>query len=138
LDGCPPRVEFCWYDWFACGCAKPRTVRVLTKYEAEKEVSWHHWEVVDAACCDCVTQSGSTGQPRDVYKPAPGDAQLGDILAVTDEEWAALASALGTDAANSDRVAQQAGTAPTDDSAEGRSDPAFIRLGRILAAPFSK
>jgi hypothetical protein len=48
----PPKCKFCWYDWFACGCAAPRTVKVLTKYEAKHEICWYHWEVVDAACCD--------------------------------------------------------------------------------------
>ena len=37
---------------------KPRTVKVLTKYQAEKKICWYHWEVVDAACCDCVSKDG--------------------------------------------------------------------------------
>src|SRR4029077_3170046 len=84
-----PKCEFCWRDWFACGCAQPRTVRVLTKYQAEKKICWYHWEVVDAACCDCVSQSGPAGATeksvvkhagRIIYKSAPENAQLGEVL----------------------------------------------------------
>src|SRR4051812_44939365 len=32
-----PRCEFCWRDWFACGCGQPRSVKVLTKWQAEKK-----------------------------------------------------------------------------------------------------
>src|SRR5436190_11387628 len=60
-DDCQPKCQFCWRDWFACGCAQPRTVRVLTKYQAEKKICWYHWEVVDAASCDCVSKNGQTG-----------------------------------------------------------------------------
>src|SRR6476660_5765377 len=60
-NSCQPKCEFCWRDWFACGCAQPRTVRVLTKYQAEKKICWYHWEVLDAACCDCVTPSATAG-----------------------------------------------------------------------------
>jgi hypothetical protein len=88
IDGCRPKIEFCWYDWFACGCAKPRTVRLLTKYQAEKELPSYHWEVVDAGCCDYVSQTGTTTvTDGSIYKAAPADAQLGDIVAVTEEEW---------------------------------------------------
>jgi hypothetical protein len=55
----PPLCKFCWRDWIACGCARPRTVKVLTKYQAEKEIDWYHWEVVDAACCGCASCCGA-------------------------------------------------------------------------------
>jgi hypothetical protein len=87
IKGCNPKIEFCWYDWFACGCAKPREVRLLTKYQAEKELASYHWEVVDGACCDCVSQTGTTMNDGIIYKVAPADASLGDVLAVSDEEW---------------------------------------------------
>ena len=48
-EATPAKIEFCWRDWVARGCAKPRTVKLLTKYQAEKEICWYHWEVVDAA-----------------------------------------------------------------------------------------
>src|SRR4029078_6941540 len=89
---CPPKCEFCWRDWFACGCAQPRTVRVLTKYQAEKKICWYHWEVVDAACCDCVSPSDPAGGTekhaakrvgRTIYKSAPVSAQLGETLPVS-------------------------------------------------------
>src|SRR6478672_8798151 len=92
---CAPKCEFCWRDWFACGCAQPRTIHVLTKYQAEKKICWYHWEVVDAACCNCVSQdvssatekNGADHAGRVIYKSAPADAQLGEVLPVSDEEW---------------------------------------------------
>ena len=87
-----PKCEFCWRDWVACGCARPRTVKVLTKYQAEKEICWYHWEVVDTAECDCVPDDeqtaakGSPGPRNNIYKPAPPDAAVGDALPLSDEE----------------------------------------------------
>jgi hypothetical protein len=91
VKGCEPKIEFCWYDWFPCGCGKPRTVRVLTKYEAEKEVCWYHWEVVDGCngCCP--------GPCHCVYKAAPPEADVGDVIEVTPEEQAQLASYVSAD-----------------------------------------
>ena len=103
---CPPKCEFCWRDWFACGCAQPRTVRVLTKYQAEKKICWYHWEVVDAACCDCVNPNDPTSPAekntvkhagRAIYKAAPDDAQLGETIQVSEEEWVKLAAMLSPD-----------------------------------------
>jgi len=103
---CQPKCEFCWRDWFACGCAQPRTVRVLTKYQAEKEICWYHWEVVDASCGDCVTKNAQPSKPgqsvakqarHTIYKPAPADSQIGDVMAITDEEWVKLAAVLSPD-----------------------------------------
>jgi hypothetical protein len=105
-QSCPPKCEFCWRDWFACGCAEPRTVRVLTKYQAEKKICWYHWEVVDAACCDGVSPSGPAGAEeknakkqakRTIYKSAPENAQLGAVLPVSEEEWVKLAAVLSPD-----------------------------------------
>jgi hypothetical protein len=105
-QSCPPKCEFCWRDWFACGCAEPRSVRVLTKYQAEKNICWYHWEVVDAACCDCVDPSGPAGveeknakkqAKRTIYKSAPENAQLGAVLPVSEEEWVKLAAVLSPD-----------------------------------------
>jgi hypothetical protein len=99
-----PECKFCWRDWFACGCATPRTVKVLTKYQAEKEVDWYHWKVVDAGSCGCPTccrtvdrtggsktrndalDANSTDGRLCVYKPAPLEAKLGDALELSDEE----------------------------------------------------
>jgi hypothetical protein len=105
-QSCAPKCEFCWRDWFACGCAQPRTVRVLTKYQAEKKICWYHWEVVDAACCDCVSQNGTAGDAdknavkhagRTIYKSAPENAQLGEVMPVSDAEWVKLAAVLSPD-----------------------------------------
>lgn len=105
---CRPKFEFSWRDWFACGCATPRTIHVLTKYQAEKKIPWYHWEVVDAACCDCPESSDKAAKPekkpakqagRAIYKPAPAAAQLGDTLALTDEECLSLTSVLAAESA---------------------------------------
>jgi hypothetical protein len=95
LAGCRPKIEFCWYDWFACGCAKPRTVKVLTKYQAERKIESYRWEVIDvASCCDDVLQADRSASQPDIYKPAPPDAQLGDMLAVSEQEWNELGPVL--------------------------------------------
>jgi hypothetical protein len=73
---------------------------VLTKYQAEKEICWYHWEVVDAAsCCDCVSKHGGADKnknqvDRPIFKPAPDDAQIGDVLAISDAEWTKLSAVL--------------------------------------------
>jgi hypothetical protein len=81
-------------------------VRVLTKYQAEKKICWYHWEVVDAACCDCVSPSGPAGTTdkhamnhagRMIYKSAPEGAELGAVLSVSEEEWVKLAAMLSPD-----------------------------------------
>src|SRR5262249_24392560 len=123
---CPPKCEFCWRDWFACGCAESRTVHVLTKYQAEKEICWYHWEVVDAACCDCVSKSerrNSTGNTsaaqarRTFYKPAPQNAQLRDVLPVSEAEWVKLAAALAPDP--TELAAGESATAPKPENSPG-------------------
>jgi hypothetical protein len=90
---CPPKCEFCWRDWCSCGCAQPRSVKMLTKYEAQKEICWYHWEVVDGCNCGC----GGNGRGPScgcgcVYKPAPADAQVGDTLELSEEERAQVAT----------------------------------------------
>ncbi len=103
-----PKCEFCWRDWFACGCAQPRSVRVLTKYRAEKVICWYHWEVVDASGCDCVSKTGDAAGSEGLgiaqspashafYKPAPADAELGAVLPVSEDEWVKLAAAMTPD-----------------------------------------
>ncbi len=91
IKGCRPKIELCWYDWFACGCAKPRTVKVLTKYQAEKEICTYHWEVVDGCDCCC------PGPCHCVYKPAPPEAAVGDVIEVSPDERAQLASYVSDD-----------------------------------------
>jgi hypothetical protein len=118
LEGCPPRIDFCWYDWFACGCAKPRTIKLLTKYQAEREICSYRWEVVDAACCDFVTQETATPQSPCVYKSAPTDAEIGEVLAVTDAEWAELAPMLAP--RREENPAQVAGQGAPEPAAPGR------------------
>jgi hypothetical protein len=112
---------------------------VLTKYEAEKEIAWYHWEVVDAASCGCVAKSGKPATNRCVYKPAPMDAQLGDILPVSDDEWSELASILrpAEKDASSQLAGQPASPTPTADDSivpDGESERLSIaeRLGRLF------
>ncbi len=118
IQGCPPKIEFCWRDWFASGCAKPRTVKVLTKYQAEKEIASYHWEVVDAACCGPVSQRGDS-PPRPFYKPAPPEAELGEVLPIADEEWAELASFVtpGKEESEHDVATNSATSPPVDPNA---------------------
>jgi hypothetical protein len=131
LDGCPPRIEFCWYDWFACGCAKPRTIKLLTKYQAEREICSYQWKVVDAACCDCVTKDAATPQNPLVYKPAPADAEIGDVLAVTDEEWTELTPVLTARHQNTSiRVAGEPADTATDQPRENAN--VVEQLQRLL------
>jgi hypothetical protein len=95
----PPKCEFCWYDWFACGCARPRTVKVLTKYQAEKEIPWYHWEVVDVECCETIESTPVTtnassrpATPPRFFKPAPAESQIGDSIDLSEAEQGQLAS----------------------------------------------
>jgi hypothetical protein len=92
IEGCPPKIEFCWYDWITCGCARPRNIRVLTKYQAEKEICSYHWVIVDACDCGCGDHSGTDVACDCVYKEAPADAQLGDVLELSQDERAQLTS----------------------------------------------
>jgi hypothetical protein len=91
------KIEFCWRDWFARGCAKPRTIKVLTKYQAEKEICGYHWEVVDAGNLhEEITTAGaaasSSRRVENVYKPAPADAQVGDVLSLSRADRTDLAA----------------------------------------------
>jgi hypothetical protein len=126
LEGCPPRIEFCWYDWFACGCAKPRTVKVLTKYQAEREIAWYHWEVVDAECCDCTAENGKSPETPDVYKPAPAGAEVGDVFPLSQEELTELASVLGGEGPTPVRVTEQTATSDIEHSAPAQPVAASV------------
>lgn len=124
----PPQCEFCWRDWFACGCARPRTVKVLTKYQAEKEIGWYHWEVTDAACCDGVAQ---------LYKPAPADAEVGDVVAVSEEEWGKLGPVLTPEQyPGGVLVDNQPPATPTDGSVAPAAPPARISIAERLQGLF--
>jgi len=98
-----PKFEFCWRDWFACGCARPKTIKVLTKYQCEKKIRWYHWEVVDISCCDCVSKDfedwaqddqGIAESPvsHDVFKAAPETADVGDVFELNEAEWAKISA----------------------------------------------
>jgi hypothetical protein len=108
-EGCPPKLEFCWYDWFACGCAKPRTVKVLTKYQAEKKICSYHWEVVDVGDC----AGGPNGGCDCVYKLAPMKAQVGEGMPLSGEEKLQLASWMAADATKNGRRLAATFGAPT-------------------------
>lgn len=149
-----PVFEFCWRDWFACGCARPRTVKVLTKWQVEKKVCWYHWEVVDASCCDCVGQNGGRAADcglgiaqsvasRTFYKAAPDGAALGDVLTVTDDEWVRLSVAMaptqdaGTQIAS--KESSQAGAVATNlprEAAESQAKPVAPSIAERLERIF--
>jgi hypothetical protein len=97
--GCPPKIEFCWYDWFSNGCAAPRQVKVLTKWQAERKICWYHWEVVDG--CTCAPGGPNCGC---VYKEAPAETQIGQAMSITSEERVALATWMNADAAKRSAV----------------------------------
>jgi hypothetical protein len=146
---CRPQCKFCWYDWFPCGCAETRSICKLKKYQAEKEIAWYHWEVVDAGCCNCGTAAARGDEnnaksakttSRTIFKPAPDDAKIGEVFAVTDEEWVKLAAILGTDPTEvSPAVVTEAGKPvsvttsdqPETDSAEAKV-PTFAERLRGL------
>jgi hypothetical protein len=75
----------------------------------EKTICWYHWEVVDASCCDCVSQLGQTGDgsivvspaTQIIFKAAPSEVAVGDVLDVSDEESSKLATMLKTDISGS-------------------------------------
>jgi hypothetical protein len=138
-----PKCEFCWRDWFAYGCAQPRTVKVLTKWQAEKRICWYNWEVVDASCCDCVGQTGNAApdnlgiaqSPRShsFFKPAPDDARIGDQLPVSEEEWIKLAAAMTPDP--QEAATQLAAETPTTEATEAKPDGNPIQLQSSLKKP---
>jgi len=134
-QSCQPKCEFCWRDWFACGCAQPRTVRVLTKYQAEKKICWYHWEVVDASCCEAAPSEkhASMHAGRTIYKSAPENVQLGEVLPVSDEEWVKLAAVLSpdpTEAAMS-RAAETAPKSSSDKSGEATSPDSGTKASSV-------
>jgi hypothetical protein len=112
-------------------------VRVLTKYQAEKEICWYHWEVVDAAsCCDCVSKSGGADKsqkkmPHTFFKPAPEDAQIGDVLTISDAEWVKLAAVLSPD--SSAPAAAVASESPA--KAPGKPNDDITPLGEAPPGP---
>jgi hypothetical protein len=128
-EGAPAKLEFCWRDWFARGCAKPRTIKLLTKYQAEKEICWYHWEVIDA-CAEAEAEAEETAaatgvvgllQHPLVYKAAPADAQPGEVLPILEDERATLAAYLP--AAERSKAIQFAGG---DEAAPQSGEPATI------------
>ena len=94
-EAAPAKITFCWHDFFTCGGACPRTVKVLTKYQAEKKICWYHWEVVDACSC-CGPQAAAPADSKCpiVFKAAPDDAQIGDAIELNDSDRAELAAYL--------------------------------------------
>ena len=138
IAGCPPKIEFCWYDWFACGCAKPRSIRVLTKYQAEKEVCSYHWEVVDGCDCGCdgcaANGEGGGAGCRCVYKPAPAEAEIGDVLKLSEDEQVRLASWMSAEqqdpTATPVEPAAASGAASTA-QADGAKSSAWQRMAKL-------
>ena len=95
LKGCPPKIEFCWKDWFSNGCAAPRQVKVLTKWQAERKICWYHWEVVDG--CTCMQGGPNAGA---AYKEAPTETQIGQAMPLSADDQVQLASWIAADATN--------------------------------------
>jgi hypothetical protein len=136
-EAAPAKITFCWHDFFTCGGACPRTVKLLTKYQAEKKICWYHWEVVDGCncggpgCCPggcdpgcgCAESAASTCPC--VYKAAPADAQIGEAIELTAADRAELAAWIPSDgqevgAAGQKDIAAPLATAAVEAHAAGR------------------
>jgi hypothetical protein len=115
---------------------------VLTKYQAEKKICWYHWEVVDAACCDCVNPSANAAASekhatnhagRTIYKSAPENVQLGEVLPVSDEEWVKLAAVLSPDPDElaGSRVAEKAPQSSGDKKGEATSPDSGAKASSV-------
>ncbi len=134
---CPPKCLFCWRDWCPTGCSKPISVKKLVKYQAEREVCWYHWEVVDACGCGC--GCGDVCEPECgcgcVYKPAPEGAEIGDSLELSNDERAQVA-AWKEARGESESVQQVAALSTTDDSAASETpQPLWKKLGSLFPRP---
>ena len=123
-EAAPAKIEFCWHDWFTNGCARPRTVKLLTKYQAEKKIDWYHWEVVDASECCCADAQAAVGGPenrcRCVYKAAAANAQVGDTMEVSAEEQLQVSAWIrpdGTDVFVAKNEAKHVASAEDDQAA---------------------
>jgi hypothetical protein len=97
-NGCA-KCEFCWYDWCASGCALPRTVKVLKKYETQRKVCSYHWEVVDGCGCGCGANGGPGCGCGCVFKAAPAEAQIGQAMPVSHTDRLQLVAWMSADAA---------------------------------------
>jgi hypothetical protein len=125
VKGCRPKMEFCWYDWFACGCARPRTVKVLTKYQAEKTIPSYHWEVVDCCSCGCCPRGCHC-----VYKSAPPEAAVGEVLALSVDEQVEVTNYLSE--SDSAAVEPAAATAEVSVAEATEKATAWQRLTRAI------
>jgi hypothetical protein len=108
-EAAPAKITFCWHDFFTCGGACPRTVKVLTKYQAEKKIAWYHWEVVDGCNCGgngCCPRGGDPGcgcaESADnkcpcIFKEAPADAHIGDAFELDAADRTELAAYISSD-----------------------------------------
>lgn len=146
---CLPKCLFCWRDWCPCGCGQPRSVKKLTKYEAEKEICSYHWEVVDGCSCGCGCGQGcepgcepSCGGGC-VYKPAPSGAQIGDTMEVTDQELAQVAvwkadSQNPSAVQQADAVSTASGEVTTSSPADAAGDRAAQTLRQQLTSLFRR
>jgi hypothetical protein len=121
-EAAPAKITFCWHDFFTCGGACPRTVKLLTKYQAEKKIAWYHWEVVDGCNCGCpggcdpncgCAESADNKCPC-VYKSAPADSKIGDLFELDPNDRAELAGYISAD--------QQDVAAPLADASQPSSD----------------
>jgi hypothetical protein len=104
-EAAPAKITFCWHDFFTCGGACPRTVKVLTKYQAEKKISWYHWEVVGGcSCCpnggcggNCGCAESADAKCPCIYKAAPADAEIGQTIELSAADRVELTGYISTD-----------------------------------------
>jgi hypothetical protein len=111
-EAAPAKITFCWHDFFTCGAACPRTVKLLTKYQAEKKICWYHWEVVDACSCGPQAAAAPNCNCPIVFKAAPDNAQIGDAIELNDSDRAELAAFISNDGQETSATAQKDLAAP--------------------------
>lgn len=112
---CDCRCKFVWTKWIP-GCADLVCRKKLKKYVVTKEVPSFKWVVVPACQCN---------QDKDVTKPTPARAQLGDEFAVSDADIRQLTNRQAVPTLDADT-----GTLPTLNPAT--SKPVQIRLADAL------
>ena len=127
-----PKCELCWRDWCVCGCAKPRTVKKLTKFEAQREICWYHWVVVDSCCCGCGCgdESGCGDDCGCVCKEAPESAQIGDVLELSADEQKQIASRIKATTDSGSLVLSSAG-GQTNNNTQTKKQPSMASLFRL-------
>jgi hypothetical protein len=127
-EAAPAKITFCWHDFFTCGGACPRTVKLLTKFQAEKKIRWYHWEVIYGCnCCpggcgpDVGCADASATKCPCVYKAAPEGANIGDVIELSPGDRAELAAWIPADALEQGTASQQDIAASLATAAQGKA-----------------